>query len=666
MPRRRPGGDHPGRPYLLALLAVLLVVDDLGVLHQVIIRISGPGGAGFLLLGRLAVENLRELVGGGHQILLLALDLLDVAAGECLLGLLYGLLYLQLGVRVHLSVHVLQRTLDGVHQVVRVVADVSLLATLPVLFGVRFRVLHHLLDLRVREAARGRDRDPLLLASPKVLGPDVDYAVSVDVESDLDLGYASGRGREADELEVPDDLVVRRYLPLALVDLDLDRSLVVVSGGEYLTLPCGYSGIPLDELGEHPALGLDTEGEWRDIEEQNVLDLSCEHSGLDGGPDSDDLVGVDTLVGLFARDLLDLLLNRRDTGRAADEYHLVDLSRLQTGVLHRLANGAGCSLDEVSGQVVELRPCEGQVHMLRTVLIRRDKRQVYRGAGSRRELPLGLLGGLDQALGGHLVLREVYTFYLLELRDHPLDYLGVEVVAAEVVVAARSLDLEDPLAKLQYGDVESTATQIEDEYGLVLLLVHTVGQRRRGRLIDNTLDVQPGDPASVLGRLALGVLEVGGHRYDGLADLLTKVLLGVPLELLEDHRGDLGRRVVLVVDLYAIVPARGRLDLVAHALGLSLHVTEAPPHKALDRIDRALRVRDSLPPSQLPYQPLTTPPVEGHHRRRRPLPLRVGDYRRIATLEYRNPTVGRAQVYANALGHAHTSCEIPLSNVSSV
>src|SRR5215208_3693825 len=150
---------------LLALLAVLILVDDLGVLHQVII-IRGPGGAGFLLLCSLTVENFGEFVGGGHQILLLALDLLDVVASKRLLGLLYGLLYLQLGVRVHLAIHVLQRTLDGVHQVVSVVADVSLLAALPVLFGVRFRILHHLLDLRVREAAGSRDRDPLLLAGP--------------------------------------------------------------------------------------------------------------------------------------------------------------------------------------------------------------------------------------------------------------------------------------------------------------------------------------------------------------------------------------------------------------------------------------------------------------------------------------------------------------------
>src|SRR5215208_2936219 len=266
------GGDFTpaARSYLLALLAVLVLVH-----HQVVVCVRGPCGAGLLLLGRLAVENLRELVGGGHQILLLALDLLDVSAGKRFLGLLYGLLYLQLGVRVHLAVHILQRTLDGIHQVVSVIADVSLFAALPVLFGVRFRILHHLLYLRVREATGGRNRDPLLLTSPQVLGPDVDYAVRVYVESDLDLGYTPGGRRDADKLEVADDLVVRRDRALALVDLALDGSLVVVSGGEYLTLTRWYSGVPLDELGEHPALGLYTEGEWRDIEEQHVLDFSC-------------------------------------------------------------------------------------------------------------------------------------------------------------------------------------------------------------------------------------------------------------------------------------------------------------------------------------------------------------------------------------------------------
>src|SRR3712207_8249674 len=56
--------------------------------------------------------TLFRSVGGGKQCLLLGLDLLYVAASEGLFGLLYGLLYLQLGVGIHLPVNVLERALD--------------------------------------------------------------------------------------------------------------------------------------------------------------------------------------------------------------------------------------------------------------------------------------------------------------------------------------------------------------------------------------------------------------------------------------------------------------------------------------------------------------------------------------------------------------------------
>src|SRR5215211_537874 len=638
---------------LLALLVLLLlVVDDLGVLDHVVIGVGGASGARLLLLLGLLVENLRELVGGGHQRLLLGLDLLYVAAGEGFLGLLYGLLYLELGVWIHLSVKVLERPLDRVHQVVGVVADVGLLAPALILLGVRFRVADHALDLLVREPAGGRDRDPLLLAGPQILGPDVDDAVGVYVERDLDLGHAPGRGRDPHQLEVADELVVRRHLALALEDLDLYRVLVVVGGREHLGLARGYGGVPLDELGEHPALGLDSKTERRHVEEQHVLDLAREHAGLDGGANRDYLIRVDALVGLLARELFDLLLYRRDTGRASDQYHLVHLARLQARVLHRPPDRPGRRLDEVRGQVVELRPTQGQIQVLGAVLVRGDERQVDRGARSRRQLSLGLLGRLDEPLGRHLVLREVYALALLELRDHPLDNLGVEVVAAEVVVAARGLDLEDPVSELEDGDVERPAAEVEDQDGLVLLLVQPVGQGRRGRLVDDPLDVEPGDAPRVLGRLALGIFEVGRNGDDRLGYLLAQILLGIPPELLQDHGRDLRRRVFLLAHLDPDVPAGAGLDLVAHPTSLFLDVAVAPTHEALDRVDGALRVRHGLPSRQLPDQTLPTPPVERYYRGRRPLPLGVRDHRRVATLQYRHTTVGGTQVYANALGHA--------------
>ena len=127
-------------------------------------------------------------------------------------------------------------------------------------------------------------------------------AVGVDVEGDLDLRHAARGRRQAGQLEVAERLVLRGHLALALVDLDLHRGLVVVGGGEHLG-PLGRDrGVALDELGHHAALGLDAQPQRGHVEQQDVLDLTLEHTGLQRGADGDDLVGVDALVGLLAAD----------------------------------------------------------------------------------------------------------------------------------------------------------------------------------------------------------------------------------------------------------------------------------------------------------------------------------------------------------------------------
>ena len=119
------------------------------------------------------------------------------------------------------------------------------------------------------------------------------------------------------------------------------------------------------------------------------------------------------------------------------------------------------------------------VEMLGPGLVRGDERQVDVGLGGARQLHLGLLRGLFQALEGHRILGEVDALVLLELGHQPVDQALVEVVAAQVGVAVGALDLEDALGQLQDRDVVGAAAEVEHGDLLFLLLIQAVGERRR-------------------------------------------------------------------------------------------------------------------------------------------------------------------------------------------
>ena len=248
---------------------------------------------------------------------------------------------------------------------------------------------------------------------------------------------------------------------------------------------------------------------------------------------------------------------------------------------------------------------------------------------AERQLDLGLLRGLLQALPGDLVLRQVGAVLVLELLDQPVDDPGVPVVTAEAVVALGGLHLEDAVADLQQGDVERATTEVEDEDGLVgAALVEAVGQRGGGRLVDDAVHGQTGDLAGLLGGLALGVGEVRGDGDHGVGDLLTEVGLGVPLQLLQHEGADLLRTVVLVVDL----------DLPVRA------------HVALDGADGPVDVGDGLALGDLADQDLATL-RERDDRGRRTRALGVGDDGGLPTLEHGDDRVGRPEVDADCTSH---------------
>ena len=409
-------------------------------------------------------------------------------------------------------------------------------------------------------------------------------------------GSPRGDGRDPGQLEHAELLVVRRDLTLALEDLDLHRRLVVLGRGEDLR-PLGRDrGVPLDELGEDAALGLDAQRQRGHVEQQDVLDLALEHAGLQAGADRDDLVRVDALVRLLAAgQRLDQVDHRGHPGGPADQHHVVQVVELDPGVLDHLLERALAPVEQVGGHPLELRAGQLGVQVQRAVGGVGDVGQVDLRLHRLGQLDLGLLRGLTQPLQRHLVLGQVDAVPVLEVLDQPVDDPLVPVVAAEVVVAVGRLDLDDALADLKQGHVEGPAAQVEDEDGGLALLLQVVGQRGRGGLVDDPEHVQPRDLPGLGGGLTLRVVEVrrdGDHR---VGDLLTQVGFRVPLELLQHERADLLGTELLAVD-------------VDRPVG---------PHVALDRTDGPVHVGDGLPLGDLADQYLRVL-GEGHDRGSRP------------------------------------------------
>ena len=90
-----------------------------------------------------------------------------------------------------------------------------------------FGSLPGLLDFTVGESAGLLDSDRLFLVRRLVLGGDVQDAVDIDVEGDLDLRDVAGGRWNAVEIELSELTVVVGHLPFALEHLDGDGCLVV-------------------------------------------------------------------------------------------------------------------------------------------------------------------------------------------------------------------------------------------------------------------------------------------------------------------------------------------------------------------------------------------------------------------------------------------------------
>lgn len=434
--------------------------------------------------------------------------------------------------------------LQGESVVLESVAGLNALTGSLVLFSVLLSLSDHAVDLLLGETALVVvDGDGLALSSALIVGGDLEDTVGVKLERNLNLGNATGSGGDASELELSEEVVVLGHGALTLIDLDKDDGLVVGGSGEDLALAGGDRGVTGDELGHDAASGLNSESKGVDIHKDDLLStlLTGQDTSLDGSAESDGLIGVNTLAGLLAVEvLLDEGDDLGDTSGATDKDDVVNLGLRDLGVLENLLDRLDGLLEEVNVELLELGAGKG----LSEVLATEERLDLNTSGHLAGEGTLGLLGLTLEFAHSLEVLGDIDVVLLVEGLGEVVDDTLVEILTTKMGITSGSQDFEDTLVDGKERDIESATTEIVDnDLALTIGLIKTVGDSGRGGLVDNAEDVKTSNHAGVLGSLSLVIVEVGGDGNDGVGDLLAKVGLGGLLHLFngldQAHRKEL-------------------------------------------------------------------------------------------------------------------------------
>ncbi|EAP78313.1 Glutamate dehydrogenase [Roseovarius nubinhibens ISM] len=556
------------------------------------------------------------------------------------------------GGRVDLVAMLFHRFLGRVDEAFGLVAGLDQFATGLVGLGIVLGVLDHLFDVFVGETAGGLDRDLVLFASAFVLGLNRDDAVGVDVEGHLDLRHAARCGRDVLEVELTEHLVVGRHFTFALEDPDRHGRLVVLGGGEDLALVGGDRGVAVDQTGEDTAQRFDAERQRGHVEQHNILDVALQNTGLDGGAHGHHFVGVDALVGLFAEEFGDFLDDLGHPGLTTDEHDLVNVAGRETGILERGLAGLERGFDQVAHEAFELGTGQFHDHVQRlTVRPHRDEGLVDFGLARARELDLGLFCRFLETLQGHLVFGQVDAVLFFELVGEVVDDAHVKVFTAKERVAIGGFDFEEAFVDLENGHVEGPAAEVIDRDRVGFVLVETIGQRGRGRLVDDAQHFETGDLAGVFGGLTLGVVEIGGNGNDRLGHFLAEIAFGCLFHLAQDERTDLARRVFLTAGLDPGVAVAAVDDVERHVLLVlgQIRVVGTAADQTFDAKDGVFRVGDSLAFGRLTNEPLAI--CKCDDRRRGAGTFRVLDHARLAAVHDGNAGIGCTEVNPDHFRH---------------
>mmetsp|Transcript_34800 Transcript_34800/g.84091 ORF Transcript_34800/g.84091 Transcript_34800/m.84091 type:complete len:143 (+) Transcript_34800:455-883(+) len=137
----------------------------------------------------------------------------------------------------------LQTLFSTVDERVDLVFRFDHLLLLGICLGIDLRILDHAFDVIVRQSPTGFDNNVLFLARALIFRRNIENAICINVERDLNLGHTARGRRDASKVELAQILVIRRHFTLSLHDLELHLRLVVHGRGESLLFLRGDGGI---------------------------------------------------------------------------------------------------------------------------------------------------------------------------------------------------------------------------------------------------------------------------------------------------------------------------------------------------------------------------------------------------------------------------------------
>ena len=272
----------------------------------------------------------------------------------------------------------------------------------------------------------------------------------------------------------------------------------------------------------------------------------------------------------------------RHAGGSPHHHHTLHFGRQQLCVVQRALYHLHAALRQGCRGSVEIRTRHG--------LAQRAGRQLRHKFGA-----VGVRQPMLAGTGRHHQRSTVFRTLGLDAGacQHLLHQRTVVVIPAQRRIAAGGNHLEHALRQAQDGNVKRATTQIEHGVDALAGVIQAIGNGSRRRFVDQAQHLQTGQLGRILGRLALGVVEIRRHGDHGTVQIVIESVFGAIAQRGENFSAHFHRRLVTTARADAH-HALGRIlghKLVGQMIAMAgADVVQATPHEALDRHNRVLRI----------------------------------------------------------------------------